>query len=60
MLLWMLGEPARLSPAVREIVVVDPTRALWVSAASAWEHHDPFDRMIVAQCIGGIRRCDHR
>ena len=34
--LWLAGEPARLSSRVREIVK-DPSSELFVSAISAWE-----------------------
>lgn len=65
LLVWAMGEPARLGPALRELLE-DPQHTLCFSVASLWElvikaahvlavaqlpplHRDPFDRLLLAQ-----------
>lgn len=46
--LWYLLTPERLNPKAQEILR-DPDNEVFFSTASAWEHKDPFDRVLVAQ-----------
>jgi PIN domain nuclease of toxin-antitoxin system len=48
-LLWRLADEG-LAAQARD-AIADPENLVVVSAVSAWDHDDPFDRMLIAQAL---------